>query len=132
MGTYGEGRRASMGGKLIFGAGVGIGYLLGTRAGRERYEKISSQAKRFWENDTVQEAAASVQEQAERLYDGSKKMLSEQAHKMRDQRHEKQDKRHDSQLRRREFNERSRKDTEWGTPVGYPANPTGPTTTAPY
>ena len=70
-----------------------------------------------------------MQEQAERLYDGGKKMMSEQAHKMRDQRH---DKRHDAQLRRREFTERNRKDTEWGTPVGYPANPTGPTTTAPY
>ena len=35
-----------MRGKLIFGAGVGIGYVLGTRAGRERFDQITSQAKR--------------------------------------------------------------------------------------
>jgi hypothetical protein len=118
-----------MRGKLMFGVGVGIGYLLGTRAGRERFEQISSQAKRFWENDTVQEAAATVQEQAGRLYDGGKRMVNDQAHKMRDNRHEKHDKQH---LRRRGFADRNRKDTEWGAPVGYPANPASPTTTTPY
>ena len=29
-----------MGGKLIFGAGVAIGYVLGTRAGRERLKDL--------------------------------------------------------------------------------------------
>ena len=120
-----------MRGKLIFGAGVGIGYLLGTRAGRERFDQISGQAKRFWENDSVQEAAASVQEQAGRLYDGGKRMVNDQAHKMRDHRHEKPDKHDKQQFRRRGFADRNRKETEWGAPMGYPANPASPTTT-PY
>ena len=118
-----------MRGKLIFGAGVGIGYLLGTRAGRERFDQISDQAKRFWENDTVQEAAATMQEQAGRLYDGGKRMMNDQAHKMRDNRHDKHDK---HQVRRRGFAARNRKETTWGAPVGYPANPASPTTTTPY
>ena len=98
----------------------------GLSSARERFDQISSQAKRFWENDTVQEAAATVQEQAGRLYDGGKRMMSDRAHKMRDNRH---DKHHQ---RRRGFADRNRKDTEWGAPVGYPANPASPTTTTPY
>jgi hypothetical protein len=121
-----------MRGKLIFGAGVGIGYVLGTRAGREKFDQITGQAKRFWENNTVQEAAGVVQTQAGRLYDGSKKAVTEQAHKMREQRHEKQEKqRHNKGFRKREVGERSRRDTEWAAPAAFPPSTTGSTPT-PY
>jgi hypothetical protein len=34
--------------------GLGIGYVLGTRAGRERYEQIKEQALKLWNLDPVQ------------------------------------------------------------------------------
>jgi hypothetical protein len=71
-----------MGGKLMFGAGLGLGYVLGTRAGRERYSQIRGKAKQVWENKTVQDAAGAVQEQAGRLYDAGKQKMSAQTHEL--------------------------------------------------
>lgn len=48
--------------KLTLLTGVAIGYVLGTRAGRERYEQIVSGAKRFAGNPTVHSAASKAQE----------------------------------------------------------------------
>jgi hypothetical protein len=42
--------------------GFGAGYILGSRAGRERYEQIRSSAKKFAGNPTVQSAAGKAQE----------------------------------------------------------------------
>jgi hypothetical protein len=112
-----------MRGKLIFGAGAAIGYVLGTRAGRERFDQISSQAKRFWENDTVQETAGMVQARAGQLYGGSKKMVSEQAHKLREHRQEQQ-----QHHMKRNKNFRNRRDAAWEAQAGFPAN----ATTTPY
>jgi hypothetical protein len=75
-----------MHGKLMFGAGLGVGYVLGTRAGRERFSQISQKAKQFWENKTVQDAAGTVQAQAERLYEGGKQRMSDQTHRMQESR----------------------------------------------
>jgi hypothetical protein len=41
-------------GKLSFIAGLGVGYLLGARAGRKRYEQIKAQATRVWASPPVQ------------------------------------------------------------------------------
>lgn len=71
-----------MRGKLIFITGVGVGYVLGTRAGRARFDQMVAQAKKVWESPTVQEAAGVVQAQATRLYDEGKQVVSEQVHKM--------------------------------------------------
>lgn len=109
-----------MHGKLIFGAGVGIGYLLGTRAGRERFDQITGQAKRLWESNTVQEAAGVVQTQAGRLYDEGKKMVTDQAHKMREHRPDKM--RHN----KHEKNMRNQKDPGWQAPATFPASSTTP------
>jgi len=38
--------------------GLAAGYVLGTRDGRERYEKIKSQAIRLWHDPRVQEKAS--------------------------------------------------------------------------
>src|SRR6476620_1361920 len=57
-------RERTMRGKLIFITGVGVGYVLGTRAGRERFDQMVAQARKFWESPTVQEAAGLVQAQA--------------------------------------------------------------------
>jgi hypothetical protein len=71
-----------MRGKLIFIAGVGVGYVLGTRAGREKFDQMVAQARRFWESPTVQEAAGVVQAQANKLYDDGKAAVSDQVHKL--------------------------------------------------
>ena len=71
-----------MRGRLIFISGVGIGYVLGTRAGRERFDQMVAQARKFWESPTVQEAAGVVQAQANRMYDQGKQVVSDQVHKI--------------------------------------------------
>jgi hypothetical protein len=40
--------------KLSFLAGAAVGYVLGARAGRERYEQIATQANKIWSSDPVQ------------------------------------------------------------------------------
>ncbi len=70
------------GNRMAFIAGVGIGYVLGSRAGRERYDQLVAQARKFWESPTVQEAAGTVQAQAGRLYDQGKQVVSDQVHKI--------------------------------------------------
>src|SRR5262245_7195026 len=71
-----------MRGKMIFAAGVGVGYVLGTRAGRERFDKMVAQARKAWESPTVQEAAGVVQAQASKLYGQGKQAMSAQVHKI--------------------------------------------------
>lgn len=43
-----------MRGKLLFAAGAAVGYVLGTRAGRERYDQMRAAATRVWESPGVQ------------------------------------------------------------------------------
>ena len=71
-----------MRGKMIFIAGVGVGYVLGTRAGREKFDQMVAQARKLWESPTVQEAAGVVQAQATRLYDEGKTVVNDQVHKL--------------------------------------------------
>jgi hypothetical protein len=65
-----------MRGKLWFIGGLAAGFVLGARAGRERYEEIVTNARKVWENPTVQEAAGVAQAQATRLYSEGKDKLS--------------------------------------------------------
>lgn len=51
-----------MGGKLMLVAGLATGYVLGTRAGRERYEQIKSAAGRFWNSKPVQKQVHTVED----------------------------------------------------------------------
>ena len=53
-----------MKGKITLLVGGAIGYVLGARAGRERYEQIKSQAQSLWGNPKVQEKAAQAQDLA--------------------------------------------------------------------
>ncbi|WP_243738329.1 YtxH domain-containing protein [Cellulomonas shaoxiangyii] len=43
-----------MKGKLTFLVGAGVGYLLGTRAGRQQFEKIKGWATETWQDPRVQ------------------------------------------------------------------------------
>lgn len=49
-------------GRLSFVAGVGIGYVLGARAGRQRYEQIKTQAGRAWRSQPVQDRVGTATE----------------------------------------------------------------------
>ncbi|MDF3313535.1 YtxH domain-containing protein [Rhodococcus sp. T2V] len=40
---------------LIFATGVAVGFVAGTRAGRQTYEKMRNQSLELWHNPTVQE-----------------------------------------------------------------------------
>ena len=64
-----------MRGKLMFISGLAAGFVLGTRAGREKYEEIRANAKKVWEHPTVQEAAGVAQAQANKLYTEGKDKL---------------------------------------------------------
>ncbi|HSS68039.1 MAG TPA: YtxH domain-containing protein [Nocardioidaceae bacterium] len=50
--------------KLGMLAAGAVGYVLGARAGRERYEQIAYQAQRLWTNPKVQRAANQAQDRA--------------------------------------------------------------------
>lgn len=49
-----------MKGKIGLVVGLGVGYVLGTRAGRERYEQIKTQWLKVWNLDPVQEQVDKV------------------------------------------------------------------------
>jgi hypothetical protein len=51
-----------MKGKITLLAGGAIGYVLGTRAGRQRYDQIKAQAQSLWNNPKVQEKATQAQD----------------------------------------------------------------------
>ncbi len=61
-----------MRGKLWFLGGVAAGFVLGARAGREKYNEMITNARKLWDHPTVQEAAGVVQAQANRLYSEGK------------------------------------------------------------
>ncbi|GAA2099055.1 YtxH domain-containing protein [Actinomadura alba] len=58
--------------KATFIAGGAVGYLLGTRAGRERYEQIKRVYRRIAENPTVQETAGVLRAQVGTLGNSAK------------------------------------------------------------
>ena len=51
-----------MKGKAGLVIGLAVGYVLGSRAGRERYEQIKGQALKVWNLDPVQEQVAKVKD----------------------------------------------------------------------
>ncbi|HWR84480.1 MAG TPA: YtxH domain-containing protein [Rhodoglobus sp.] len=50
-----------MRGKILLLVGLGVGYVLGTRAGREQYEKIKDNAQKLWNDPRVQQRVDDVQ-----------------------------------------------------------------------
>lgn len=51
-----------MRGKLVLLTGVAIGYVLGARAGRERYEEIKRAAGRIWNDPRVKHQVQNVED----------------------------------------------------------------------
>jgi len=75
----------SMKGKILFVAGLGLGYVLGTRAGREKYEQLKAAAMKFWNDPRVQRQVDAAEtfvkdkapDVAEFVSDGAKKVVSQ-------------------------------------------------------
>lgn len=57
-------------GKLSLMVGAGIGYVLGTRAGRQQYDKIVAEAQKVWRDPRVQRKAQHAQDAAQDLGQG--------------------------------------------------------------
>jgi hypothetical protein len=78
-----------MRGKLLFVTGAAVGYVLGARAGRKRYEQIRSAASKVWESPGIQKqvtavedfVAARVGDVPGALYEGAKKLAVQVASK---------------------------------------------------
>lgn len=51
-----------MRGKLVLLVGIAIGYVLGARAGRERYNEIKRSVSRFWNDPRVQHQVQNVED----------------------------------------------------------------------
>lgn len=72
-----------MRGKILFVAGLGLGYLLGTRAGREKYDELKTAALKVWNDPRVQKQVDAVEdfvkdkapEVAEFVSDGAKNIV---------------------------------------------------------
>jgi hypothetical protein len=62
---------------LFFVAGAGVGYVLGTRAGREQYERIKVQAQKFLDQPEVKEVTDAVRAEATRLYDEGRRAVQD-------------------------------------------------------
>ena len=73
-----------MKGKILFVFGLALGYVLGTRAGRERYEQIKAGAEKVWQDPRVQRQVQTVEEfvkdkapdLAEKATDAAKKVAT--------------------------------------------------------
>jgi len=74
-----------MKGKILLVVGLGIGYVLGTRAGREKYNEIKATAQKLWSDPRVQKGVNDAEDfvkdkapdVAEFLSDGAKKVVSQ-------------------------------------------------------
>ena len=74
-----------MKGKILFVVGLGVGYVLGARAGRERYEQIRKAAEDVWNQPKVQEGVQTVKDFAmsragdvgDTVLDGAKKFVAQ-------------------------------------------------------
>ncbi|HKJ12255.1 MAG TPA: hypothetical protein VJ976_07670 [Ornithinimicrobium sp.] len=51
--------------KITMAAAAAAGYVLGARAGRERYDEIVQKAEKAWSNPKVQKGKRRAQEKAE-------------------------------------------------------------------
>jgi hypothetical protein len=65
--------------RIVFIAGLAIGFVLGSRAGRERYEQLRAAARKVADSPAVQQAAGAIQAQAIDLAKVAKGKLADSA-----------------------------------------------------
>jgi hypothetical protein len=63
--------------RISFASGFAAGFVLGTRAGRERYEQIKKAARAVADNPTVQQAAGAIQAQVSGLASAASSKLTD-------------------------------------------------------
>lgn len=63
--------------RASFLAGMAVGYILGAKAGRERYEQIKQAAQNAAGHPKVQQAANDLQQNAAHLFSSAKDKVSE-------------------------------------------------------
>jgi hypothetical protein len=66
-----------MASKMWFVGGLAAGYVLGTRAGRQRYDQMAEAARKVRHDPTVQSAIDAVQDTATRLYTTGKSTVTQ-------------------------------------------------------
>src|SRR3954464_746811 len=74
-----------MRGKILFVTGPAVGYVVGTRAGREKYEELRSAALKVWNDPRVQKQVDAAQDfvkdkapdVAEFVSDNAKKVVAQ-------------------------------------------------------
>ena len=72
-----------MKGKILLVTGIAVGYVLGARAGRERYEQIKRGAARVWQSPQMQRGVHQAEEfvtdtapeLTQRLVDSTRKLI---------------------------------------------------------
>jgi hypothetical protein len=68
--------------RFVFFVGVGVGFVLGARAGRERYEQLRKLTRKAADSPAVQQAAGAVQAQAAGLVKTTKGKLADRVPKL--------------------------------------------------
>ena len=68
--------------RYVFIAGLGTGFVLGARAGRERYDQLSKLARRVADSPAVQQAAAALQAQAADLAKTARSRVADRVPKL--------------------------------------------------
>ncbi|MEU3344324.1 YtxH domain-containing protein [Streptomyces sp. NPDC006700] len=63
--------------RLTFIAGIAVGYVLGTRAGRERYEQLKKSAGRIAQNPALRNTAETAAQQGRQFADRAYHTVSE-------------------------------------------------------
>ena len=66
--------------KLKLAVGIGVGYVLGSRAGTQRYDQIMAKAREFSGRPAVQKATSSVQQTAGVLADRARSTVNNTVH----------------------------------------------------
>jgi hypothetical protein len=64
-------------GKGTFILGIGVGYVLGSRAGRERYEQIKERATGVWNSPRVQRKVDAAEQTAKSAVDSATQKVGE-------------------------------------------------------
>jgi uncharacterized protein YjbJ (UPF0337 family) len=68
--------------RFVFVVGLGVGFVLGARAGRERYEQLVKLTRKAKDSPAVQQAAGAVQAQAAGIAKTAKGKVSERVPKL--------------------------------------------------
>src|SRR5690606_1038127 len=55
-------KRGMMKGKLLLAAGIGVGFVLGSRAGRQSYETLKGYVQDLWSDPKVQDRVSDIED----------------------------------------------------------------------